>query len=250
MQVSKAELESTFRHLSITERFISASPAAGRAATFWIILKFHRSRYRIETGTPVAVTSLHIEVCNEHSQKAVCKQPKETHMNLEQKNGIALITGPSTGIGATRADGLVQEREGTTILQSVLAALNEGKISQAVDQFDDRFTFSDHALDLQFTDKRRLSGFFQKSRELFPDTVVKVSSSFQCGDRVVAEWKLKATMQTALYGVTRFRFPIFVGGTSIVRVENGKITHWSDYYDQNRSWRLSLAAPFKEWIEY
>src|SRR5262244_2932755 len=75
------------------------------------------------------------------------------------------------------------------ILQSVLAALNEGKIAKAVDQFDDRFGFSDHALDLEFTDKGRLVEFFQKTRELFPDTVVEVDSTFQCGDYVVAEWK-------------------------------------------------------------
>jgi hypothetical protein len=43
------------------------------------------------------------------------------------------------------------------ILQSVLAALNEGKILKAVDQFDDHFTFTDHALDLEFTDKGRLA---------------------------------------------------------------------------------------------
>ena len=64
-------------------------------------------------------------------------------------------------------------------LQSVLAALNEGKISKAVDQFDDHFTFTDHALDPEFTDKGRLVEFFQKTRELFPDTVVEVDSTFQ-----------------------------------------------------------------------
>jgi len=37
------------------------------------------------------------------------------------------------------------------ILQSVLDALNEKRISEAVDQFDDHFTFTDHALDLEFT---------------------------------------------------------------------------------------------------
>ena len=136
------------------------------------------------------------------------------------------------------------------ILQSVLAALNEGKISKAVDQFDDHFPFTDHALDLEFTDKGRLTEFFQKSRELFPDAVVEVDSSFQCGDHAIAEWKLTATTQTVPYGSTRFRIPISLRGTSIVRVENGRITHWSDYYDRNISWRFSLAAFFKEWIEY
>ena len=136
------------------------------------------------------------------------------------------------------------------ILQSVLAALNDGKISKAVDQFDDHFTFTDHALDLEFTDKRRLVEFFQKSRELFPDTVVEVDSNFQCGDYVIGEWKLTATTQTVPYGSTRFAIPISLRGTSIVPVENRRITHWSDYYDRNRSWRFSLAAFFTEWIEH
>jgi steroid delta-isomerase-like uncharacterized protein len=136
------------------------------------------------------------------------------------------------------------------ILQSFFAALNEGKILEAVERFDDRFTFTDHALDLEFTDKSRLIEFFQKARELFPDTVLEVNSTFECGDYVVAEWKLKATMQTPSYGATRFRFPISLRGTSIVHIENGRITDWSDYYDQNRSWRFNLAAIFKEWIEY
>src|SRR5262245_8922238 len=48
------------------------------------------------------------------------------------------------------------------ILQSVLDAFNEGRISEAVAQFDDHFTFTDHALDLEFTDKSRLIEFFQK----------------------------------------------------------------------------------------
>jgi ketosteroid isomerase-like protein len=171
-------------------------------------------------------------------------------MNLKQKNGFALMTRGSTGISATRANGLAQEREGTTILQSVLAALNEGKISEAVDQVDERFTFTDHALDLEFTDKGRLIEFFQKTRELFPDTVVEVVSSFQCGDHAVAEWKRPATTETVPYGSKGFRFPISLRGTSIVCTENGRITDWSDYYDKNRSWRFSLAAFFTEWIEY
>jgi steroid delta-isomerase-like uncharacterized protein len=136
------------------------------------------------------------------------------------------------------------------ILQSVLTALNEGRIVEAVDQFDEHFTFTDHALDLKFTDKNRLIEFIEKTREIFPDTVVEVDSTFQCGDYVIAEWKLTATIQTVFYGSKRFRSPISLRGTSIVHIENGRITDWSDYYDQNRSWRFNLAAIFKEWIEY
>src|SRR5215510_4282281 len=130
------------------------------------------------------------------------------------------------------------------ILQSVLDALNAGKISQAVDHFDNHFTYTDHALALEFTDKKRLIEFFQKTQELFPDTVIEVDASFQCGDYAIAEWKLTATQTVPYYGSTSLRVPISLRGTSIVRVENGRITHWSDYYDQTRSRRFSLAAMF------
>src|SRR5215472_6599641 len=106
------------------------------------------------------------------------------------------------------------------ILQSVLTALSHGKISEAVDRFDDDFTFNDQALGLEFTDKGRLSEFFRKSHELFPDTVLEVISTFECGDHFIAEWKITAT-ETAGYGSLHLRSPISFPGTSIVRIENG-----------------------------
>jgi len=129
----------------------------------------------------------------------------------------------------------------TRILQSVLVALNAGNISEAVDQFDDDFTFTDHALDLEFTTKERLIEFFQKSRELFPDTVVKVDSILQCGDHAVAEWKLTATQTVPGSGPTHFRFPISLRGTSIVRTENGRITFWSTQTDRGGSGWLHFS---------
>ena len=134
------------------------------------------------------------------------------------------------------------------ILQSVLTALSHGKISEAVDQFDDDFTFNDQALGLEFTDKRRLGEFFQKSRELFPDTVVEVISTFESGDHVIAEWKLTAT-QTMSYWI-QLQVPISLPGVSIAEIENGRITHWSDYYDENTSRRVTLASLFTDWIDY
>jgi len=134
------------------------------------------------------------------------------------------------------------------ILQSVLTALSHGKISEAVDQFDDHFTFNDHALGLEFTDKRRLSEFFQKSRELFPDTVIEVISTIESGDHVIAEWKLTAT-QTVSYWI-QLQVPISLPAVSIAEVENGRITHWSDYYDEKRSRRVTLASLFTDWIEH
>jgi limonene-1,2-epoxide hydrolase len=50
-------------------------------------------------------------------------------------------------------------------------------------------------------------------------------------------------------GLTR-KVPIALHGVSIVRVEEGKIKAWSDYYDGLKSRRTALADHFTEWIEY
>lgn len=135
------------------------------------------------------------------------------------------------------------------ILRSVFVALGQGLISLAVEQFDEHFTFNDRALGLAFSDKGRLSDYFKKSRELFPDTAVEVTSSFESGACAFAEWKLKATHSTS-YGSVQVRTPIVVPGASIARIENGRISYWSDYYDEKTSMRLTLASFFTEWIDY
>lgn len=134
-------------------------------------------------------------------------------------------------------------------LQRALRALGNGKISEVLGAFDDRFTFKDEALDLDFTDTEHLGEFFRKSRELFPDTVLEVLSTFECGDHAIAEWKINAT-ETVGYGSIQLQSPISFQGISVVHVENGRIICWSDYYDQGKSRRIKLAAFFTEWVEY
>jgi ketosteroid isomerase-like protein len=134
-------------------------------------------------------------------------------------------------------------------LRSALAALSEGRVSEVVEQFADRFTFNDRGLTLEFTDKTRLAEFFEKSRELFPDTTLEVLLLFESEDHAIAQWKLTAT-QTVPYGSISYRFPIWLYGATIVRVENGRIVEWSDYYDQGSSRRFHLASFFTEWPEY
>jgi hypothetical protein len=135
------------------------------------------------------------------------------------------------------------------ILQSALAALNQARFSEVVKHFDQDgcFRFRDHALALEFTDKARLTEFFEKSSELFPDTTLKVISLFEDGEHAIAEWKLTAT-QTVPYGSISYRFPISLLGTTIVHVEKAKIVRWSDYYQSSS--RMSLGAFFRHRIEY
>lgn len=115
---------------------------------------------------------------------------------------------------------------------------------------EDHFTFTDHALDLEFSDRGRLIEFFQKSRELFPDTVVEADAISECRDQAVVQWKLKATQEVSYGGYFHRRVPISLRGVSIVHMKNGRVTRWSDYYDQLASRRSGLAAFFTEWIEY
>jgi len=142
----------------------------------------------------------------------------------------------------TRAKGLGD------ILESMLAALSEGKITEFVERFDDGFKFTDHALNLEFTDKGRLIEFLKKSREQFPDTVLKVGSTFEIRDYAIAEWELTAT-ETAGYGSMQLRLPISLSGVSIAQIRNQRDVRWTDYYDLAKSHRVGLAAHFTDWIE-
>ena len=134
------------------------------------------------------------------------------------------------------------------ILKSMLTSLSEGRITDFVAGFQSSFEFTDHALNLQFKEHQQLTEFLEKSRELFPDTVMEEVSVFQSGDAVIAEWKLTAT-ETISAGSMNLRAPILLSGVSIAQFKGGKITRWTDYYDRLTSRRMGLAAFFTEWVE-
>ena len=135
------------------------------------------------------------------------------------------------------------------ILQIALAAWRQGNFVEVVDQFDDQFTFTDHALGLEFKDKGRLTEFWVKIRERFPDSKRSDNTIFSSGDRVISEWTLTATQTEEFLGGRLRKVPICVRGISVVQIKNGKISRWSDYYDQLKSQRYGVAALFTDWIE-
>lgn len=139
---------------------------------------------------------------------------------------------------------LLRETDPQAILQAVLRALNEGRIAEVANQLEDGFRFVDHALDLEFTGKARLIEFLQKSRQIFPDAVLEVVSICQSGNNAIAEWKVTAVEVVPYFGSMSLRVPIMYPGVSIVRIQDGKVTDWSDYYDQIRSRRVKLATTF------
>ena len=135
------------------------------------------------------------------------------------------------------------------ILQIALAAWRQGNFVEVVDQFNDQFTFTDHALGLEFKDKGRLTEFLAKIGELFPDSERRDNTIFSSGGRVISEWTLTATKTEPFLGGQLRKVPIGVRGISVVQIENGKISQWSDYYDQLKSRRYGVANWFTEWNE-
>src|SRR5215813_11014427 len=113
------------------------------------------------------------------------------------------------------------------IVLAVISHLNEGNIEDAIAVFADQFSFEDHGIQLDFNTKERLTEFFQKVRELYPDMLLQINTIFVSGDRALTEWTLQATLLEPFFGNSKRRVPISVHGASVVRTENGRITSWS-----------------------
>jgi steroid delta-isomerase-like uncharacterized protein len=135
------------------------------------------------------------------------------------------------------------------ILQIALAAWRQGNFVELVDQFNNQFTFTDYALGLEFKDKERLTEFLAKIRERFPDSERRESTLFCGGEYVVSEWTLTATTTEPFLEGRLRKVPICVQGISVVQIKNGKISQWSDYYDELKSRRQGVAVLFEPWIE-
>jgi len=134
----------------------------------------------------------------------------------------------------------------------VLRDLRSGQVEDATGHFAEEFRFKDHGIGLEFKDKERLAEFFQKTRELYADSVLQTDTILMSGDHVIIEWTLRTILTEPtgpFYGGFTWRFPVSLHGTSIVRIENSRITDWTDYYDGLTSRRTALASYFTEWTE-
>ena len=136
------------------------------------------------------------------------------------------------------------------VVLTAVTNLNDGKINETIASFAEEFTFKDHGIGLDFNDRVRLAEFFQKTRELYPDSFVQVDTTVSSGDWVFVEWTLRATLTEPFFGGLSRRVPITVQGVSIVRMDSRRISDWADYYDGLTSRRTRLADYFTEWIEY
>jgi limonene-1,2-epoxide hydrolase len=145
---------------------------------------------------------------------------------------------------------LIQTLSPQRVVSAVLRQLNQEQIEDTVACFTTDFRYKDHGIGLEFRNKERLSEFFRKTRELYPDYFLRADQTFVSGEHVITQWTLQVTITDPFYaGLTR-RIPISMGGVSVVRTDNGKVADWADYYDGLTSRRTALAAHFTEWVEY
>jgi hypothetical protein len=84
------------------------------------------------------------------------------------------------------------------LVRTVLAALREGQIADAVNLFGDEFAFNDYGIGLEFRDKGRLTEFFRKTRELYPYSLLLMGAILVSGDHVISKWTQQYTATAAL----------------------------------------------------
>lgn len=135
------------------------------------------------------------------------------------------------------------------VVMTVLTHLKKGEIQEATACFAESFQFNDWGIGLEFSNRRRLAEFFQKTRELYPDSSLQVDMILVSGNHAITQWTLHTVLTEPFYGGLSRKLPITLHGASIVRVENGKVREWSDYYDGLKSRRTALGAHFEEWVE-
>src|SRR5215469_14749545 len=135
------------------------------------------------------------------------------------------------------------------LIVAVVTHLNKGEITDAIACFAETLRFGDHGLQLQFTDRFRLSEFFQKTRELYPDSLIQTDRIVVSGDYLAIQWTLRTTIIEPFFGGLSRKIPITIHGASIVQTEDGRITDWTDYYDGPSARRTALGAYFEEWVE-
>ena len=135
------------------------------------------------------------------------------------------------------------------VVMTVLTHLKKGEIQEATACFAEGFQFHDVGIGLEFTNRKRLTEFFQKTRELYPDSSLQTDMMLVSGNHVITQWTLHTVLTEPFFGAVSRKLPISLNGASIVRVENGKVREWSDYYDGLKSRRTALGAHFEEWVE-
>src|SRR5215469_11915419 len=86
------------------------------------------------------------------------------------------------------------------VVSGVLTDVGNGRMVDANAHFAVAFRYSDHGIGLEFKDRARLTEFFSKARELYPDSSLTADRVFTSGDHVIVEWTYRAIIREPFYG--------------------------------------------------
>jgi hypothetical protein len=117
------------------------------------------------------------------------------------------------------------------LISGVLMNRRNARFVDAGAHFAEEFRFMDHGIGLEFKDRSRLTKFFYKVREFYPDSSLITNRVFTTGDHVILEWTYRATITEPFYGGHSLKVPVSVQGVSVVQTHEGEISEWADYYD-------------------
>src|SRR5262244_291856 len=101
------------------------------------------------------------------------------------------------------------------IVLTVLMDLNNGNVDDAIAPFAEEFTFKDHGIGLEFKNKKQLTEFFNKTRELYPDATWETDKVFVSVENVIVTWTLQFALIEPFYGSLSRRLRVTVFGVSI-----------------------------------
>jgi steroid delta-isomerase-like uncharacterized protein len=138
---------------------------------------------------------------------------------------------------------------GVQVWQRVLDGWAAGDTDEVVNEFADEFTFFDHALRLEFRNKDRLREYLVKIREFFSESERRDRTVLGSEDRIVSQWTLVASQNEPFLNGRFRKVKISAQGVSVLRIVDGRIAEWSEYYDQVNSRRYPIAAWFTDWRE-
>src|ERR1700722_2994718 len=98
------------------------------------------------------------------------------------------------------------------VVSGVLMKLRSERFVEATTRFAEEFRFTDHGIGLEFKDKARLTEFFYKVRDFYPDSSMITNRVFTRADYVILEWTYRATITEPFYGGQSLKVPISVQG--------------------------------------
>jgi steroid delta-isomerase-like uncharacterized protein len=104
--------------------------------------------------------------------------------------------------------------------------------ASVVDQlFAEQGVYEDVAAGQTFRGRDAIKGFLKQNFAAIPNFKVAVTKVFSTGGLIACEWAMSGTQTGDLPDLPATGKSFRVRGASVAQVQDGRIVHWTDYYD-------------------